>query len=443
MIRFTIAIIILSAPQRGTAATWSETLDALKNLNSPNACVADGRRSPLICRDPVRAVCRGREASHRATKASLMKTLKDQSKTISDGFQKWMKELDIYQKTNRVTIPESLRTAHQKHLGNLEKVNDVILAEYGLNRKDLERVYAQVNATVVEAAQGFGGLDQTSMKKELLNQLKRTRLLTPADFHQGDPTNNDVLDCGSDGLAANAYHISRAPGPGVFLCPGFLMLSLKQAGGDLDSLSGVIAHEIGHAIDGRSVPVPQPSGESFRLDSYKKAYQSYWECMSKLVKRHGSKFISLSETMEYYSKHLPLLERSSQKSPDLSKQLNEIIEMTKQHKQFPSRFPADPMSIELLKSELIADSYMGMALEKKAQGLDRSKQEEFLVKNLKLFCADHTPEGFPKRLDALDPVHPPTEYRIEQTLMQPSVRALLGCPVVDADKRPCSLIDLP
>jgi hypothetical protein len=371
----------------------------------------------------------------------LIKALKSQSKTISDGFQKWMSERESYQKTPGAPVTEAYRAAYRNHLENLGKVNDRVLAEYKLSRKDLERISIQANAAVAEAVQSFLGSDQTSIKREMLDHLKKARLLTPGDISLGDPRNNVGLNCGSDGLKASAFYVHDEPGPGVFLCPGFLLLSLEQADGDIGSLVGVLAHEIGHAIDGRSIPVLQPSGQIFRKDDYKTIYQPYWNCMSNLVKREGSKFISLGETMEYYSKNLPSLERSSKKNPDRSFELNEIIKMAKLYQHQASAFSVDPMSSELLKSELIADSYMGAALERVARDLDRPRREAFIVKNLKLLCIGPTPEGFPKKVEVLDPDHPPLEYRVEQTLMQPSVRALLGCPAVDAERRPCSLME--
>jgi hypothetical protein len=118
-----------------------------------------------------------------------------------------------------------------------------------------------------------------SYKSLMNNNLENIKFLTSAELIKKVGMTKFQATCGMDGMAPNAGRLTSFVDNDFFICPGALIY-FKSQSRELDtppkktlsSLSFLIGHELGHAIDNKDA-----------FEMFNKFYKSFTECLEALV----------------------------------------------------------------------------------------------------------------------------------------------------------------
>jgi len=462
------------------ASDWNELLDQFSQIGSVQACRQTSDSTPLICSQPYEVVCDRKPVDLQAAKEQAFQRF--QKKMGTDALQASLDAISAakekYAESNRVYvnawsqfrepldalgIPEqeieskgaadptlrSLKkemdqrqsqwdTLVKKHETLIDEFTRQILAQYQKTPEDLQKLFDQIQASVVRSAEKYlpdsAPNSNVAKKSDALRWLKQVKIVvTPGyDSYSGQ------FRCGYNGLTSNA---SYDPSDHVVkVCPGMILAALAESGGSLESLSGVLAHELGHSIDGRGIPTPCDSGEC-NLD-FNYAYQSYLDCIQKHYASDPSqKFISDADFASGLKKALPGFEQACAKLPQDSPRAQQLTAMAQQIKQQANFLTDSNKMNDRKRSELAADFYFANEVADQMRSMPKEKRVSFIQKAFPMFCASGALDPLLEKFfgDA-DPSHPPSRFRIEQVLRNPEIRQLLGCTPLKSSEQPwCSL----
>lgn len=401
---------------------------ALEFLNASTTIVcAPGDNQPL-CDNPT-SMCKNRPKDTFETDKYAIR--KASAPTVQgDAFEKPYEDVLNKVKGSEAKLAKLIASAENQ-----------VFKKFGKTNQQVKEVIEKFKVSLTQqAAKDFPPELAKKMGKKLAD-LKfnnaQTLLTTP------EKVESFTQMCGADGLVKNAFYDGVTNS--LTICPGFLLNSLLTSKGELNNLSMVIGHELGHSLH-------QPDftgGNYFKTPDH---FDKFMKCMSdNYISDKNQKFGTNKQTVEQLEKNgIPNLkaeiEKVSKKKPvdvnylgDLKRSLGTADHQVEKFKYFAS-LPDQRLS---QKCELLADYESSATVRDQLQLLPKAQRATRLKEMVGMYCDNFTPNE--KKVMALkwngvNPgSHPPETFRLENYFRNPEIRHLLGCSPLEASDKPwCS-----
>ncbi len=343
--------------------------------------------------------------------------------------------------------------------------------KFSQNSINLNKLYESIRSSLMNHIQNSSSFDRKSDSTEInpsaqdiINKLKSVKLETAQSIsEESKPTTKLEIaasisklsmffqTCGQDGLEINAFYdpLSNT----LKICPGFLIQTLSESGGNLEAFTSVLGHELGHSIDAvNTIPIEHQTEfqhqfkDSKVITDNEYCYNNFLNCIQKnyiddnidhfgtlkgmidqlKLKGLPNLYIELKKLEE--SKNLDINDIALVKSNILTGESllsNYEFQYSELIKQFKN-----PNNIkEVQKRELTADYHGTIALLEQIKSLAPKNRGTFIKSNLKFFCGTAAGNRIRKiKYDGVnDAVHPPNSFRVEMALRNPEIRSLLNC----------------
>lgn len=423
-------------------------LAALLALTAPISYAAE----PDLCADPIKAVCSQKYDPPVASEEAV----RDRAKAIALE-RLGSARLEALRKAEDPTAPSMVAD----YVVYQNAVYDAVLeklALHGISEQGLTDHLLAIRQSVAGRLRAGLGPESgpTSAKgysdEKLAKAVERIILLGPRRLKIGGnhpelarmDLDGYFANCGGDGMTRNAFYAAGA----FTLCPGTLMAVLET--GTIHSLDFITAHEMGHAVDSRSSPATdKPSSVDHPL------WQRYGGMMACVEKHYKNDLVEIGSAASQLTDRvikpglakIAALEKADR--PDDQALLKEkrkvnaftsiIGGMREEEAAMRKRLGRAPRVSETHSGEMCADHYGNHSLVAALHGVSPQERAKIVKATYRWLCKRPSESFVDLKYEIVkgDGTHPPPEWRIYESLQNPSLRLSLGCASVAGERPWC------
>ncbi|MGE3608829.1 MAG: hypothetical protein AB7I27_04505 [Bacteriovoracaceae bacterium] len=396
-----------------------DLLTNLQTINDPQSTCYVLSPNHQFCTESFKATCEKKSADSNGL-LELQKKLRSQFPID----QQYNSYLEAKKSINTPEGKDRFLLEQDSLVSLIIGLENQIFSKYQLSPKDLETHIVKIkNSINTKIMDHFSSLSKEDTFK-LVSMVNSVNVYTLQNLPSGlFPTY--LSQCGHDGLKQQAFY-QEPPANALIVCAGFILNSLWSGNGSFNSLSFVIAHELGHSIDFATKNIPT---------KVKVTYDNILNCVNKnFIQQPNSLFKSRSQIILYYqdkvsnynqellkaSNQIPLNTQKISTLRDRIQILNSYIVEMKSHDE-------NVEMIHFQRREIMADYFGNLALGSLLQNIPLNDRASFLASNIRFSCDK---EG--------DLEHPHGRFRIENIFRNPDVRRALFCAEVE-DTKWCDL----
>lgn len=379
---FFIFIFSLSSAFADDPNAIIQQLQELNGYNkTPNSCLGVKAKTiaePLICSDPVKAVCENKPkvmSTQKVLEDVILRMpspygktnyleLQDTQKAKLLSQHKKFCSKDLTSKTC-LKIFASLDEVEENKRGFMFHFDKILNREFAKKGISLqEEIFGPAEKNLVKTLNEFPNSAQA--KKEVLKMANGIQVNNGKLVREDKEFLDQIVKKCPTVNYTGAFMWSSYQRSELYLCPGNLVQLLADP--DEEAVINAVAHEMGHAVDGDA------------------CYAGF----------HSSPRQSEAE-----------YQKVKKQSP-----------LGKNYSTFLGCMKSAHGVVTSMDKELVADQFAARLMAERLKKIDAKKRIDTLSKSYREHC---------NRKDTTDKVHPPGRVRIAQTLNDPKVRALFGC----------------
>jgi hypothetical protein len=389
---------------------------------------------PLICSDPVKAICGSQSADERTHREQLIESFK-QIFLAKVRNQIQLKSQDPVEAENQAQTQFQVERELDIMADNLEIIEKLLfelLRDKGWSKESVKKIFERAKAIELSKIRPGDTIHSNRVKALISAPWLTSEVIRKLPLEQREKARMAMVTaCGVDALSSDAFaaiisktsekeadmgmDLDAGKSAAFIICPGLILYTALSDLGP-DSLVYPVGHELGHILQ----PVSPVQGtQKIEFQGDKDRDGAYLRCL-KMNDRN-----EMNDTFQQIAAFEKLNEAEAKTSLLTRLSVSQYVEFKKHElDEFKKKWGREPDSIDLHQNELMADYWGGQVLAEIVKNMpDLQSRKAVLISNFTALCQSQITHS--KETDIK--VHPPSGYRIQRILSNPEIRASLSC----------------